>query len=162
MSSHPISFTLNGAATALEVEPRWTLLDVLRRQCGTTGVHAGCEHGVCGACTIIVDDVAVRACLMLAPQADGCEIRTVESVAEPDGTLHRVQRAMREEFSLQCGFCTPGVVMTLVQMDEAGADEDAVVEALTGHLCRCTGYQGMKRVARRLGQATGAEDRQDG
>lgn len=157
MSSHRISCVVNGQAITLDVDARRTLSDVLRTEAGWTGVHVGCEHGVCGACTVIVDGSAVRACLMLGVQADGVEITTAEGLAAPDGTLHPVQQAMKAEFGLQCGFCTPGVVMTLAAVTANGAkpDAEAIADALSGHLCRCTGYQGMLKVARRLanGQA---------
>ena len=116
MSEHKIELTINGRRQQATVEGRKTLCDFLRVDAGCTGVHVGCEHGVCGACTVIVDGLAVRSCLMLAVQADGCEVTTVEGLAAPDGTLHPVQQAMRDEHALQCGFCTPGVVMTLAAL----------------------------------------------
>lgn len=152
MSEHEISVTVNGETVRARVEARRTLADFLREEAGCTGVHLGCEHGVCGACTIIADDRAVRSCLMLAVQANGANITTVEGLAAPDGTLHPVQQALREEHGLQCGFCTPGVVMTLAALT-AGDEKptaETLVAALSGHLCRCTGYQGMIRAARRL------------
>lgn len=152
MSDHRIQVTINGQTSGALVEARLTLSDFLRGEAGYTGVHVGCEHGVCGACTVIVDGKAVRSCLMLAVQADGSSITTVEGLASPDGTLHPVQQALRDEHGLQCGFCTPGVVMTLAAL--TGGDErpsaDTLIGALSGHLCRCTGYQGIKRAARRL------------
>lgn len=152
MSEHRIEMTINGRRLAGTVEGRMSLADHLRLDGGYTGVHLGCEHGVCGACTVIVDGRAVRSCLMLAVQADGSEITTVEGLAEPDGTLHPVQQAMREEHALQCGFCTPGVVMTLAAL--TGGDEkpseDQLLAAMSGHICRCTGYQGIRRAASRL------------
>lgn len=152
MSEHRIELTINGRRHASTVEGRKSLGDFLRQDAGYTGVHLGCEHGVCGACTILLDGAAVRSCLMLAVQADGCEIVTVEGLADPDGTLHPVQQAMREEHALQCGFCTPGVVMTLAAMTADGArpGEDALVASMSGHVCRCTGYQGIRRAIRRL------------
>lgn len=152
MSEHRIEVIVNGEAVRGEVEARWTLADFLRRDAGRTGVHVGCEHGVCGACTVIVDGRAVRSCLMLAVQADGCSVTTVEGLAAPDGTLHPVQQAMKDEYGLQCGFCTPGVVMTLASLTADGAKptEAELRDALSGHLCRCTGYQGMLRAARKL------------
>lgn len=152
MSEHRIEVTVNGEAIPAHVEARRTLADFLRRDAGRTGVHVGCEHGVCGACTVIVDGKAVRSCLMLAVQADGADVRTPEGLAAEDGTLHPVQQAMMDEYGLQCGFCTPGIVMTLASLTAGGAepDEEALHEALSGHLCRCTGYQGMLRAARRL------------
>jgi carbon-monoxide dehydrogenase small subunit len=152
MSEHRIDTRVNGRAIRATVEARTTLGGWLREGAGCTGVHLGCEHGVCGACTIMVDGLAVRSCLMLAVQADGAEILTVEGLAAPDGTLHPVQQAMREEHALQCGFCTPGIVMTLAAL--TGGDEKPTAEtlraSLSGHLCRCTGYQGILRAARKL------------
>ncbi|QIG79650.1 (2Fe-2S)-binding protein [Stakelama tenebrarum] len=152
MSEHRIETKVNGEAVAAHVEARETLADFLRGKLGQTGTHLGCEHGVCGACTVIVDGAPVRACLMLAVQADGTAITTVEGLADPDGTLHPVQQALRDEHGLQCGFCTPGIVMTLAALTADGAKpaEDALKDALTGHICRCTGYQGILRVAQRL------------
>lgn len=152
MSDHELSMTVNGRTVADRVEARLTLADFLRGQAGCTGVHVGCEHGVCGACTVMVDGAAVRACLMLAVQAGGSAVTTVEGLAQGD-RLHPAQQAMKEEYGLQCGFCTPGIVMTLAALiaDDARPDEEALKEGLSGHLCRCTGYQGMLKVARRLG-----------
>jgi aerobic carbon-monoxide dehydrogenase small subunit len=152
MSEHRIAVAVNGRSHVATVEGRLTLADFLRRDAGCTGVHIGCEHGVCGACTVIVEGRAVRACLMLAVQADGCSVTTVEGLAAPDGTLHPVQQALREEHGLQCGFCTPGVVMTLAALTGNGQKPgaDMLIAALSGHICRCTGYQGMRRAARKL------------
>jgi carbon-monoxide dehydrogenase small subunit len=152
MSRHNIELTINGRRHVTDVEGRMTLADMLRDDAGYTGVHLGCEHGVCGACTVVVDGKAVRSCLMLAVQADGTDVTTVEGLAEPDGTLHPVQQAMREEHALQCGFCTPGVVMTLAALTSANQkpSEQAMLGALSGHICRCTGYQGIRRAAKRL------------
>ena len=161
MSKHNIQTTVNGVAVKKTVEARRTLVDFLRMDCNLTGTHAGCEHGVCGACTVIVDGVSVRACLMLAVQADGAEVRTVEGVAAADGTLHPVQQVLHEEHGLQCGFCTPGFVMTLVaqleQEPRPGAEE--MKAALSGNLCRCTGYQGILRAVDRLAGGSGASDK---
>jgi carbon-monoxide dehydrogenase small subunit len=156
MSDHRIQLTINGQATRALVEARLTLSDFLRTEAGYTGVHVGCEHGVCGACTVIVDGKAVRSCLMLAVQADGSSITTVEGLASPDGTLHPVQQALRDEHGLQCGFCTPGVVMTLAALTDGDQKPtaDSLIAALSGHLCRCTGYQGIRRAARRLAGET--------
>lgn len=152
MSQHHIELTVNGHRHTGEVEARMTLSDFLRDQLGYTGVHVGCEHGVCGACTVVVDGLAVRSCLMLAVQADGARITTVEGLAAEDGSLHPVQQALMEEHGLQCGFCTPGFVMTLAALTDRNAQpsEQTLVEALSGHVCRCTGYQGIRRAARRL------------
>ena len=156
MSEHRIQITINGQAIRGLVEGRLTLSDFLRSEAGFTGVHVGCEHGVCGACTVIVDGKAVRSCLMLAVQADGSSITTVEGLASPDGTLHPVQQALRDEHGLQCGFCTPGVVMTLAALTDGDKQPSAetLIDALSGHLCRCTGYQGIRRAARRLAGET--------
>ncbi|MCU1401508.1 MAG: (2Fe-2S)-binding protein [Acidimicrobiales bacterium] len=138
-----VRLTVNGDGYRVRVEPRKTLVDALREDCNLTGTHIGCEHGVCGACTVLVDDRAVRSCLMFAYQAEGTSIRTIEGLADADGTLHPVQAAFREAHGLQCGFCTPGFVMSIVALlDENGAPTPQEVrEGLSGNLCRCTGYQ---------------------
>src|SRR6266702_3670692 len=118
MSEHKIDLAINGSKLQATVEGRKSLCDFLRVDAGCTGVHVGCEHGVCGACTVIIDGLAVRSCLMLAVQADGCEVTTVEGLAASDGALHPVQQAWRDEHGLQCGFCTPGVVMTLAGISD--------------------------------------------
>lgn len=152
MSLHFIEFDLNGRKVEGMAESRRTLLDYLRQDEGCTGPHAGCEHGVCGACTVLVDGEPMRSCLMLAVQANGKAVETLEGLAQPDGTLHPVQQLFREEFALQCGFCTPGFVMTMVALDrtEPRPSADEMRDALSGHLCRCTGYQGVLRVVDRL------------
>jgi carbon-monoxide dehydrogenase small subunit len=152
MSDHAISLTVNGRSYTEQVEARLTLGDFLRAQLGYTGLHLACEHGVCGACTVMVDGVAMRSCLMFAVQADGTEIITVEGVAAPDGTLNPVQQAMRECHALQCGFCTPGVVMTLTSLTcgETKADAETLLKAMSGHLCRCTGYQGIRKAIKQI------------
>lgn len=152
MSDHTITMTVNGRTCTHQVEGRMTLGDFLREKAGQTGVHLACEHGVCGACTILVDGLAVRSCLMFAVQADGADITTVEGAAAPDGTLNPVQQAMRECHALQCGFCTPGVVMTLTSLTqgENKADEQTMLNAMSGHLCRCTGYQGIRKAIKQL------------
>jgi carbon-monoxide dehydrogenase small subunit len=159
MSEHRIEMTVNGRRQTGFVEARISLGDFLRSDAGCTGVHLGCEHGVCGACTVLVDGRAVRSCLMLAVQAAGAAVTTVEGLAAPDGTLHPVQQAMRDEYGLQCGFCTPGVVMTLAALTAQAEPptEAALIAALSGHLCRCTGYQGIRRAARRLAAAGAGE-----
>jgi len=152
MSKHEIKMTINGRSHTGTVEARVSLADFLRDDAGYTGVHLGCEHGVCGACTVIVDGKAVRACLMLAVQAEGSEVKTAEGLAAPDGVLHPVQQAMLDEHALQCGFCTPGVVMTLAALTggRQKPTEDELLAAMSGHICRCTGYQGIRRAAKRL------------
>ncbi|HMN46753.1 MAG TPA: (2Fe-2S)-binding protein [Povalibacter sp.] len=159
MSEHRIDVTINGRRQQTTVEGRKTLSDFLRIDAGYTGVHVGCEHGVCGACTVIVDGLAVRSCLMLAVQADGSAITTVEGLAPVDGSLHPVQQAMRDEHALQCGFCTPGVVMTFAALTSGPDKPDAegLLDALSGHVCRCTGYQGIRRAARKLASDGGTE-----
>lgn len=142
MTKVSIAFTLNDQDYDVPVEPRWTLVDVIRDVCGQTGTHVGCEHGVCGACTILVDGETVRSCLMFAVQADGRQIRTVEGLSGPDGT-HPLQRAFIEHHALQCGFCTPGFLMLAAGLLERRPDiTDAELrEALSSNLCRCTGYE---------------------
>lgn len=159
MSKHHIEVTINGRRHIADVEARISLSDLLRDDAGYTGVHVGCEHGVCGACTVIVDGLAVRSCLMLAVQANGAQITTVEGLAAEDGTLHPVQQALLEEHGLQCGFCTPGVVMTLAALtgNNAKPSEQQLLGALSGNVCRCTGYQGIRRAAKRLAYAETGE-----
>jgi carbon-monoxide dehydrogenase small subunit len=156
VSEHRINVVVNGQAYAAPVEARLTLGDFLRGHVGLTGTHLACEHGVCGACTVMVDGKAVRSCLMLAVQADGAAVTTVEGLAAADGELHPVQQALRDEHALQCGFCTPGVVMTFAALMQGPETPPAQVllDALSGHICRCTGYQGLKRAARRLAGET--------
>lgn len=141
-----VSLTVNGTAHDVDVEPRTTLADCLRVHLGLTGTHLGCEHGVCGACTVLVNDRAVRSCLMLAVQADGAEIMTVEGLAEPGG-LHPIQEAFSEEHGLQCGYCTPGFLMAVYELLEHDPDpsEDEIRDVLGGQICRCTGYQSILR-----------------
>lgn len=150
MSDHrKIELTVNGERRAAEVETRRTLADFLRHDLGLTGTHLGCEHGACGACTVHLAGEAVRSCILFAVQADGCEITTVEGLARPDGTLHPVQQAFRDHHGLQCGFCTPGMEMTLAAFltENPAPTEQEVREAISGNLCRCTGYQGIVAAA---------------
>ena len=139
----PVRFEVNGKQVEVEVEPRMTLADCLRQKLRLTGTHLGCEHGVCGACTILVDGTPMRSCLMLAVQANGRAISTVEGLAPDPERLHPLQEAFRAAHALQCGFCTPGILMTMVafQKDNKNPTEAEVREALSGNLCRCTGYQ---------------------
>lgn len=158
----PVQVTVNGQRHEATVEPRLLLSDFLRQDLGLTGTHVGCEHGVCGACTILLDGEAVRACLMLAAQADGHAITTVEGLAA-QGALHPLQVAFHESHALQCGFCTPGILMTLIPFlrDHAAPDERDIREALAGNLCRCTGYQNIVAAVQRAaaGAATASSDR---
>ena len=137
-----ISMKLNGVEVSARAEPRTLLADFLRETCGATGVHVGCEHGVCGCCTVLINGVASRSCLALAVQADGAEIETVESLAHADGTLNALQEAFRKHHALQCGFCTPGILMSLTNLLRRNPNpaREEVVNVVGGHLCRCTGY----------------------
>ncbi|GFE87654.1 (2Fe-2S)-binding protein [Steroidobacter agaridevorans] len=152
MSEHKIELSINGRRQRATVEGRMLLSDFLRVDAGYTGVHVGCEHGVCGACTVIVDGLAVRSCLMLAVQADRCKVTTVEGLAADENSLHPIQQAMRDEHALQCGFCTPGVVMTLAALTGGAEKPDAetLLASMSGHVCRCTGYQGIRRAILKL------------
>ena len=139
----PIAFTINGNPYSADVEPRRSLSDVIRDDVGLTGTHLGCEHGVCGACTILLDGEPSRACLMLAVQADGADVVTIEGLADDDGTLHPVQQGMYQAMSFQCAFCSPGFLMSAVALlrDNPNPSEAEIREELSGNLCRCTGYQ---------------------
>ena len=138
-----ITLTVNGQRFALSLEPRWTLADALRDHCGLTGTHLGCEHGVCGACTVIADGSAIRSCLIFAVQAQGMAIVTVEGLAGPGGELHPLQQAFIDYHGLQCGFCTPGFLMLAAATlaERPNIDDEALVEILAANLCRCTGYK---------------------
>jgi len=140
-----VTLHVNGRAYARDVEDRLLLSDFLRHELGLRGTHVGCEHGVCGACTVLVDGAAVRSCLVLAVQVDGAELRTVEGLAATDGALSPLQSAFREHHGLQCGFCTPGILMSATEALDRGelTDRQAINELLSGHLCRCTGYVGI-------------------
>jgi carbon-monoxide dehydrogenase small subunit len=144
-----IVLTVNDQVHRLDVEPRRVLADVLREDCGLTGTHLGCEHGVCGACTVLVDGQAVRSCLLLAVQCDGRTVRTVEGLVDRDGEPHPLQRAFSAEHALQCGFCTPGFLMLAAGALESdptiGHDPERLRELLTSNLCRCTGYEPIRR-----------------
>jgi len=159
MNRRAIEFRVNGKPVRVRAEPRMLLSDLLRHELGLTGTNVGCEHGACGACTVLLDGQAVRSCLLFGVQAHGHEIRTVESLAV-DGELHPLQQAFHEAHGLQCGFCTPGILMTLLPFleDNPDPDEDTVREAISGNLCRCTGYQHivdavLLAVAQRKGEA---------
>ena len=152
-SLHRVSFTLNGRAVVAQAEPRMLLSDFIRHVHGATGTHVGCEHGVCGACTVQIDGVPARSCLTFAVQVEGAEIRTVEGLAPAD-RLSPLQNAFREHYGLQCGFCTPGILMSLDALlrDRADATEADIRECLSGHLCRCTGYGTIVRAALEAGR----------
>ncbi len=140
-----VTLTVNGRRTSGEAESRMLLTDFLRHEIGLTGTHVGCEHGVCGCCTVLIDGVAARSCLTLAHAADGCSVETVESLAGPGTKLNPLQEAMRDHHALQCGFCTPGILMSFtdfLRRNPAPTVEE-VKEVLGGHICRCTGYQGL-------------------
>jgi carbon-monoxide dehydrogenase small subunit len=161
VTEHEIAITVNGTQRTATVEPRQTLADVLRDTWRLTGTHVGCEHGVCGACTVLVDGRAMRSCLMFAVQADGTEITTVEGIGI-DGGMGIVQEMFQQEHGLQCGFCTPGFIVSLTAFLNEFHDpsEEELRDALTGNLCRCTGYQGILHAARMaagLGAPTPAE-----
>jgi 2-furoyl-CoA dehydrogenase 2Fe-2S iron sulfur subunit len=140
-----VTLTLNGRKLSADAEPRLLLSDFLRHAIGATGTHVGCEHGICGSCTVLIDGVAQRSCLTLAVQVEGREVRTVESLAAPDGTLNPLQQAMRANHGLQCGFCTPGILMSFTDFLSRNPHptEAEIREVLSGHLCRCTGYAGI-------------------
>jgi carbon-monoxide dehydrogenase small subunit len=144
-----ITLNINGRDYAIRVEPRKTLVDAIRDECGQTGTHIGCEHGVCGSCTIILDDAAVRSCLMFAVQAVGKRIRTVEGLANGE-VLHPLQRAFMEHHGLQCGFCTPGFLMLAANVLEQrpDIDDEELLDVLASNLCRCTGYQNIIKAVR--------------
>ena len=154
MTARRINLRVNGLMVETEVEVRVSLADFLRGQLGLTGTHLGCEHGVCGACTLIVDRQPVRACLMLAVQADGCEVETVESLGTREA-LSPLQQAFSDHHALQCGFCTPGMLMTLEAYlrDHPAPTRADIREVLSGNLCRCTGYQGIVDAALQAAQA---------
>ena len=143
MTNRKVAIEINGETYEREIEPRLLLSDFIRHEAGLTGTHVGCEHGVCGACTVQMDGEPVRSCLTLAVQAEGHSLTTVESLAEADGTLHPLQQAFHETHGLQCGFCTPGFLMSLEPLlaEARDYDERDIREALAGNLCRCTGYQ---------------------
>lgn len=141
--ARPITLHVNGKTYQGEADPRTNLADFLRGQLGLTGTHVGCEHGVCGACTVLVDGHSARGCLMLAVQAEGSKINTIEGMADADDEFHPIQQAFHELHALQCGYCTPGILMSVAELLAANPDPDeaTVRDVLSGHLCRCTGYQ---------------------
>ena len=142
MKNEQVNFVVNGQLFDIEVEPRKTLADALREDCGLTGTHVGCEHGVCGSCTVIVAGKAVRSCLMFAFQAKGAEITTVEGLSAPDGKLGDLQQAFIENHALQCGFCTPGylTLITAALHENPSLTDDEIIDVVSSNLCRCTGY----------------------
>ncbi|WP_416959356.1 (2Fe-2S)-binding protein [Streptomyces sp. Agncl-13] len=160
MTEVDIELRVNGKPCRATVPPRLTLADFLRVNCRLTGTHLGCEHGVCGACSVVLDGEAVRACLVFAVQADGAEVTTVEGLASPDGELSVVQAAFREHHGLQCGFCTPGFVVSATAfLQENPEPTDAEIrDVLSGNLCRCTGYQGIINAVRAAAKTTAASD----
>jgi aerobic carbon-monoxide dehydrogenase small subunit len=145
MLDHEITVTVNTLARSAKVEDRTTLADFLRQDCGLTGTHLACEHGVCGACTVLLEGEAVRSCLLFAAQVDGLEVTTVEGLSPADGTLSPVQQAFADHHGLQCGFCTPGFVVSVTALvaQHPSLTDDELRDALSGNLCRCTGYQGI-------------------
>jgi carbon-monoxide dehydrogenase small subunit len=152
MKPREVEIEINGSVFRRTVEPRLLLSDFIRHEANLTGTHVGCEHGVCGACTVQLEGEPVRSCLLLAVQASGRAIRTVEAMADPAGELHPLQQAFHETHALQCGFCTPGFLMTLEPFvrdaDPAQLDDTTIREALAGNLCRCTGYQNIVKAVR--------------
>lgn len=144
-----VRFTVNGEAREIDIEPRRSLVEALRERCGLTGSHLGCEHGVCGACTVLVDGAPVRGCLMFAVQAEGAEIRTVEGLAD-NGEFNALQQAFHEQFALQCGYCTPGMLMLATWLVERGepVSDAELREVMASNLCRCTGYRNILRAVR--------------
>jgi aerobic-type carbon monoxide dehydrogenase small subunit (CoxS/CutS family) len=155
----PVALTVNGIRHELHVEPRWLLVDVIREQLGLTGTHIGCEHGVCGTCTVLINGETARSCLMLAVGADNAEITTVEGLASGD-KMHPLQAAFREAQGLQCGFCTPGMLMLAHELlrENPNPSEQEIREAISANLCRCTGYQGIVDAVR-LAATSGAAAR---
>jgi carbon-monoxide dehydrogenase small subunit len=149
-----VTLTVNGAERSLAVPARRLLSDALRHDLGLTGTHVGCEHGVCGCCTVLIDGLPMRSCLVFAVAVDGAEVRTVEGLAEADGTLHPVQEAFSECHGLQCGFCTPGFLMAAAALLERRTEpsDDEITEAIAGNLCRCTGYQNIRASVRRAAE----------
>jgi carbon-monoxide dehydrogenase small subunit len=155
----PVTLTLivNGERRDARVEPRKTLADFLREDCALTGTHLGCEHGVCGACTVLLDGEAVRACLLFAVQAEGASVTTVEGLSPNDGSLSPVQEAFRDAHGLQCGFCTAGFIVSVTAFlrDHPSPSDDEIREGLSGNLCRCTGYQGIVNAVRLTAERPG-------
>jgi 2-furoyl-CoA dehydrogenase 2Fe-2S iron sulfur subunit len=151
-----VTLTLNGKKLSAEAEPRMLLSDFLRHALGATGTHVGCEHGICGCCTVMVDGVASRSCLTLAVQVEGREVTTVEALAAPDGTLNPLQQAFRNNHALQCGFCTPGILMSFTDYlaRNPKPTTEQIREVLSGHICRCTGYAGIVAAVEEVAQSS--------
>lgn len=158
MITHQIELTVNGTEHELEVEPRTLLVHALRDELGYTGTNIGCESSMCGACTVHLDGDAVESCTMLAVQADGATVKTVEGLAA-DGEFHPLQKSFQKQHGLQCGFCTPGMMMTALDFleDNPAADDDEIREALEGNLCRCTGYQNILNAVKSAANEMGAD-----
>ncbi|VCU68614.1 Caffeine dehydrogenase subunit gamma [Pigmentiphaga humi] len=152
--ARPVCLSVNGQPCQGMAEPRVHLADFLRGELKLTGTHVGCEHGVCGACTVLVDGVSARSCLMLAVQSDGCAVTTIEGLSADERAPHALQQAFHELHALQCGFCTPGILMSLKELldHNSDPDEDTIRDVLSGHLCRCTGYQNIVAAAKRAAQ----------
>jgi carbon-monoxide dehydrogenase small subunit len=159
MSPQPVRVNVNGRCQRANVEPRRTLADFLREDCALTGTHLGCEQGVCGACTVLLDGAPVRSCLLFAVQADGAEVTTIEGIAGDGGGLSTVQQAFMDCHGLQCGFCTPGFVVTVEAFlsENPSPTNEEIDEALSGNVCRCTGYQGIVAAVRRAAAQSTAE-----
>ena len=155
MNEIPVEVSVNGRRHTAAVEPRLTLADYLRDKCGLTGTHLGCEHGACGACTVLLDGQAVRSCLVFAVQVDGQEVTTVEGIAGDNGELSPVQSALRDCHGLQCGFCTPGFVTSITALlrDNPTPSDDEIREGLSGNFCRCTGYQGIVNAVKQASES---------
>jgi len=155
--SIPVTLTVNGKAVTAELDPRTLLVDFLRNELGLTGTHVGCDTGQCGACTVHVDGNAVKSCTILAAQAQGAKVTTIEGLAAPDGTLHPMQAAFKECHGLQCGFCTPGMVLSAIDLVERHpkASEQTIREELCGNLCRCTGYHNIVKAVQQGAAAMG-------
>ena len=145
MPERPVTVTVNGTPRTATVEDRRTLAEFLREECGLTGTHLACEHGVCGACTVLLDGAAVRSCLLFAGQTEGAELTTIEGLSREDGTLTPIQQAFADHHGLQCGFCTPGFIVSVTALLEANPNptDEQIRGGLSGNLCRCTGYQGI-------------------
>ena len=150
MADRHITLNLNGTERAATVEDRCTLAEFVREECGLTGTHLACEHGVCGACTVLLDGDAVRSCLLFAAQAEGADVTTIEGLSHDDGTLTPIQQAFADHHGLQCGFCTPGFIVSVTALLERNPDpaDEQIREGLSGNLCRCTGYQGIVAAVR--------------